>query len=127
LKHKNQFLGAIAILLVTTVISAFGAHAIKPKLTVEQINSLDTATLFSMVHGLAIILLCYVEFKNQNWVLALLLAGTIAFSGSIYAIQIFRFFGFEIQKIIWPITPIGGLLLILAWSMILIHGKTIKH
>ena len=127
MKHKNQFLGAIAILLVTTVISAFGAHAIKPKLTVEQINSLDTATLFSMVHGLAIILLCYVEFKNQNWVLALLLAGTIAFSGSIYAIQIFRFFGFEIQKIIWPITPIGGLLLILAWSMILIHGKTIKH
>ena len=127
MKHKNQFLGAIAILLVTTVISAFGAHAIKPKLTVEQINSLDTATLFSMVHGLAIILLCYVEFKNQNWVLALLLAGTIAFSGSIYAIQIFRFFGFEIQKIIWPITPIGGLLLILAWSMILIYGKTIKH
>jgi len=127
LKHKNQFLGAIAILLVTTVISAFGAHAIKPKLTVEQINSLDTATLFSMVHGLAIILLCYVEFKNQKWILALLLAGTIAFSGSIYAIQIFRFFGFEIQKIIWPITPIGGLLLILAWSMILIYGKTIKH
>jgi uncharacterized membrane protein YgdD (TMEM256/DUF423 family) len=125
-RNQNQFLGAIAILLITTIVSAFGAHTIKPKLSAEQINSLDTATLFSMVHGLAIMLLTFLEFKNQKWAFRLLFLGTIAFSGSIYAIQIFRFCGFEIQKLIWPITPIGGILLILAWSMVLINGKTIK-
>lgn len=126
MKHQKQFIAAIAILLITTIISAFGAHAIKPKLTPDQVNSLDTATLFSLTHAIAVLLLCLIEFKQQKLVLGLLLSGIIAFSGSIFAIQIFRFSGFEIQRYIWPITPIGGLLLILAWSMILIHSKSIK-
>ncbi len=100
------------------LLGAFGAHALKTRLTPEALSSWDTAVTYQLFHALALLfagLLARslthpaVNVAGLSWIVGLLL-----FSGSIYVLAIGgpRFFG--------PITPIGGLALIAGWASMLV-------
>lgn len=113
--YKNltitSVLGAIAV-----VLGAFGAHALKNKLSPEALNSFETAVKYQMYHALFLLFInlstqITTSFKNK--ISLLVIIGIILFSGSIYAIQLLS----VPAKYIWFITPLGGLLLILGWFL----------
>ncbi|MFD0993675.1 DUF423 domain-containing protein [Tenacibaculum geojense] len=115
--YKNLTIGA-AFGMLAVVLGAFGAHALKKILTLEALNSFETAVRYQIYH--AIVLLFVASFKGfspkQSRSLTLLFSlGVVLFSGSIYAIYLL---GIP-AKNIWFITPLGGMVLVVAWLVML--------
>jgi uncharacterized membrane protein YgdD (TMEM256/DUF423 family) len=108
------FFGMTAIIL-----GAFGAHALKKVLSVDQLATFETGVKYQMYHALFLLFLGlnkHLSIKTKKTILVLTILGIISFSGSIYllatdSLNVFNF------KIIGFITPIGGLLLIMAWAI----------
>jgi uncharacterized membrane protein YgdD (TMEM256/DUF423 family) len=109
------FLGMIAIIL-----GAFGAHALKKALTPEQLISFETGVRYQMYQAFFLFFLATqndILEKTKKTIFTLILSGTLFFSGSIYLLSTTGITGFNFKPIGF-ITPIGGLLLILAWGML---------
>lgn len=112
------FLGLTAIIL-----GAFGAHALKEILSVEQLNSFETAVRYQMYHVIVLLIVNLFDgftTKQKNTISILFFIAILLFSGSIYLIQLTQI----TAKSIWFITPLGGLFFILGWLlMIVIFAK----
>lgn len=109
------FLGMVAIIL-----GAFGAHALKKVLTPEQLISFETGVRYQMYQAFFLFFLATqndIQEKTKKTIFTLILSGTLFFSGSIYLLSTTGITGINFKPIGF-ITPIGGLLLILAWGMI---------
>ena len=92
---------------------AFGGHALKSKLTMEQLATYDIAVRYQFYHAFALLGVALLASHVDNWLVKcsgwLFLCGSIFFSGSLYLLVLtsIRWMGF--------VTPIGGGLLILGW------------
>tara|TARA_B110000240_G_C13485659_1_gene447264 strand:+ start:1717 stop:2097 length:381 start_codon:yes stop_codon:yes gene_type:complete len=115
------FFGVSAIML-----GAFGAHALKETLTVDQLQSFETAVRYQMYHVMVLLFLnTYESFsiKQKKVISYLFFTGIIFFSGSIYLIQLTPI----AAKSIWFVTPLGGLFFMFGWIlMMVIFFKKIK-
>ncbi|KAK3367819.1 DUF423-domain-containing protein [Podospora didyma] len=94
--------GAVAV-----AFGAFGAHGLKKRIAdPAKIANWGTAAHYQLIHSVAILIA-----HNNPLAAGLFTAGSVFFSGSIYALTLdterFRFLG--------PVTPLGGLLLIAGW------------
>jgi len=110
--------GAIAI-----VLGAFGAHALKRVLPLEALNTFETGVKYQMYHALFLLFVAttpLVTIKAKKTILYLVTLGIILFSGSIYLLATNSLTAFDF-KTIGFLTPIGGLLLILAWVMLFLN------
>ena len=108
----TAFFGFLAI-----VLGAFGAHALKDTLEPNSLKSFETGVRFMMYHVIVLLFVnTYSEFsiKTKNTISYLFFLGILFFSGSIFAITL----GLS-AKSIWFITPLGGLLLIFGWLIML--------
>ena len=100
-------------LVVVCVLGAFGAHSLKETLSVEALKSFETGVKYQMYHVIVLLFVnttAYLSMKAKNVISLLFFIGISFFSGSIYAIA----FGVD-AKMIWFITPLGGLLFVLGW------------
>ncbi|MDI5899005.1 DUF423 domain-containing protein [Flavobacterium yafengii] len=114
----GAILGMIAIIL-----GAFGAHALKKVLSIEQLSTFETGVRYQMYHALFLLffgLMKDIPQKTKKAIYFLVLFGVILFSGSIYLLATNDLTSFDF-KIIGFVTPIGGLLLILAWGVFLMN------
>lgn len=105
-------LGAIAIIL-----GAFGAHALKKVLDANQLVTFETGVRYQMYHALFLLFVGtsqMVSEKVKKGILYLVTVGVLFFSGSIYLLATNGLLGVDFKSIGF-ITPIGGLLLIVAW------------
>ena len=107
---------AIAAILgmLTIILGAFGAHALKEELDPESLQSFETGVRYMMYHVLGILLINFNPILNQRQktrISQLFLLGILFFSGSIFVIAT----GIIEAKTIWFITPLGGLFFILGW------------
>jgi len=110
-------LGAIAIIL-----GAFGAHALKKVLTTEELATFETGVKYQMYHSLFLLLVGIsglITEKAKKAIHYSVLFGVLLFSGSIYLLATDSLNDFNF-KIIGFVTPIGGLLLIMAWIWLFI-------
>lgn len=107
--------------LFSVILGAFGAHILKEVLTDSQLNSFETGVRYQMYHGLALLLLGFHAEKLHKirLIAPLIIAGTLLFSGSIYLLNLQGVIGTTLS-FLGPITPIGGLCLILGWLLLLI-------
>lgn len=116
----NKNLSITAFLgLTAVVLGAFASHVLKEKLTVEAMNSLETAIRYQMFHVIVLLFVnTFAQFSDtfKNRLSLFFFSGILCFSGSIYVIYLL---GIP-AKSIWFITPLGGLLLILGWLLMLI-------
>ena len=109
------FMGMTAIIL-----GAFGAHALKKQLSIDQLASFETGVKYQIYHALFLLFVgmnTLMTEKAKKIVLRLVVFGIIFFSGSIYLLTTQPISGIDF-KFIGIITPIGGALLILAWSLV---------
>lgn len=95
---------------------AFGAHALKSRLSEPFLHTFTTGVHYHLIHalGLCIVGLAIAQSERQGYTVAgwLMLAGILLFSGSLYALSLsgLRWLG--------AITPIGGVCWIVAWTVL---------
>lgn len=115
---KKIILTAIFLGLTAIILGAFGAHALKKVLTEAQLQSFEVGVRYQMYHALFLLFIGVFTFLNEKERLIifwLTISGVLFFSGSIYLLATNGITNLK-TKWLGPITPIGGLLLISAWS-----------
>lgn len=116
---KNLIITSI-LGIITIILGAFGAHILKESLEPEAFKSFETAVTYQMYHVIVLLFVnSYQEFtpKRKNIISYLFFVGILFFSGSIYGIHLLKIN----PKTIWFITPLGGLLFISGWVLMLIY------
>ncbi|HRN40597.1 MAG TPA: DUF423 domain-containing protein [Vicingus sp.] len=118
---KGATLGCIAV-----IFGALGAHALKEELLPEQLLSFETGVRYQMYHALAIIVLAVVVKNKSSKLLVtavnLFFWGVILFSGSIYLLTLKTILAADFLKFVGPITPIGGIILVFGWILLIWEG-----
>ncbi len=121
--EKKWILTGIIIVVSAIILGAFGAHGLKPLLTEPQLQSFETGVKYLMYHGILFLIIGIINkvFQlNPKSVFYLLMIGLVFFSGSIFGLTISHILDLNgLRKVLGPITPIGGLLLIIGW---LVYG-----
>ncbi|PYF04319.1 DUF423 domain-containing protein [Ureibacillus chungkukjangi] len=115
-------IGAILAFL-GVVLGAFGAHALKEKFPEPRYEQIwNTAVQYQMYHALGLILLGILSMDALlgnsgllSWAGYLMLAGVVFFSGSLYVLSVTG------VKKLGAITPIGGLLFLVAWILLFVE------
>lgn len=102
-------------------LGAFGAHALKEIRSAQQLETWKTATMYLLVHAVLGLLLslraCDVNRETSPGertkipasALNLLLAGSVVFSGALYALVLLQI------SPLGAVAPIGGLMMIAGW------------
>ena len=115
-----QFVGSLYGLLAV-VFGAFGAHVLKNSLTGELLKNFETGVKYQMYHALLLLVLGFnMNFDTplEKYLAYCLVIGTFLFSFSIYGLTLSALKGKK-WKFLGPVTPVGGLLLVLGWAMLL--------
>ena len=96
-------------------LGAFGAHALKTRLTQDMLAIFETGVRYQVYHALALLLLAAVRGPSKaGWCFT---AGIVLFSGSLYLLALTG-----VRK--WgAVTPIGGVLFLIGW-LILMFSRT---
>jgi uncharacterized membrane protein YgdD (TMEM256/DUF423 family) len=106
-------LGALSALLAVAA-GAFGAHALRARLSPDMLAVFETGARYQMYHALGLLAVAWAAGRwpggattAAGW---LFVAGTLIFSGSLYLLTLtgMRWLG--------AITPLGGLAFILGWA-----------
>ena len=123
---ERKITSVAALLGMTAIIlGAFGAHALKKQLSIEQLTSFETGVKYQMYHALFLLFLSQ-DFGKTNLlaekvkkvIFQLVIFGVIFFSGSIYLLSTKPISGIDFT-FLGIVTPIGGALLIAAWGILL--------
>jgi len=108
--------------VLSIVLGAFGSHALKKKWSKDLLEIYETGVKYQMYHALFLLLLANtLNFSILYSKLAVILCitGTLLFSGSIYGICILKNRTLS-AKPLGPLTPLGGLCLLLSWLFFII-------
>ena len=112
------FFGMTAIIL-----GAFGAHALKKVLTIDQLATFETGVKYQMYQALFLLFIGLTDqltIKIKKVIVLFAIFGIILFSGSIYLLATMSISSIDF-KVIGFVTPIGGALLIAAWGILMFH------
>jgi uncharacterized membrane protein YgdD (TMEM256/DUF423 family) len=108
---------------LAVIFGAFGAHALNKILSQEQLKSFETGVKYQMYHALLLILTGVIfpfsEF-SQNLMGWFLILGVLFFSFSIYGLVLSVARGAKLA-FLGPVTPLGGLLLVLGWILFTVN------
>ncbi|PIB28548.1 DUF423 domain-containing protein [Maribacter sp. 4G9] len=116
----SQVIGALFGLL-GIIFGAFGAHRLKKSFTQDQMASFETGVKYQMYHALVLLMIGFnfnLEAKFEQYMVLSFILGTMLFSFSIYGLCLSASKGKKL-KLLGPITPLGGILLVLGWILLL--------
>lgn len=105
--------------LIAVMLGAFGAHALKSRLSPEMMEIFQTGVQYHFYHALGLLAVGIIAYHLPDsgwlkWSGWLMLAGIIIFSGSLYILSTTGI------KWLGAITPIGGTAFIVAWILLTI-------
>jgi uncharacterized membrane protein YgdD (TMEM256/DUF423 family) len=114
---ERHFLGIGALsACVAVAAGAFGAHGLRDVVSADRLVVWETAARYQMYHALGLLIVAYLASQKTagparigGW---LFVAGTILFSGSLYALTLTGI------TILGAITPLGGLAFIAGWLVL---------
>lgn len=108
---------------LAVALGAFGAHGLKKLVDAETVSIYQTGVQYQMYHALGLlaigILATQTESSFLNYAGFLFIGGIILFSGSLYLIASMKAMNKVVSTGIGILTPIGGMLFILGWLMLL--------
>lgn len=105
--------GVLGFLGVT--LGAFGAHALKARLTPDMLAIWQTAVLYHLLHAVALLALALYgksSGTDVRWGALAFTAGITVFSGSLYALALSGI------KVLGAVTPLGGLAFLAGWAWV---------
>jgi uncharacterized membrane protein YgdD (TMEM256/DUF423 family) len=110
---RRTLLLAAILLLIATILGAFGTHALKPHLTPARFDSFLSGVTYQFYGGFGLLAIGILQRSHDvaclRWSARLLLLGVVLFSGSIYAIT------FGAPTIVVMAAPFGGTALMAGW------------
>ena len=118
---NNKLISIAALLAFLAVaLGAFGAHTLNELLTTEKLNSFETGVRYQFYHSLALLIIGLNANKLNATALIgkFMLIGIVFFSFSIYLLSLQELIGINLS-LLGPITPIGGLLLMISWLILI--------
>jgi uncharacterized membrane protein YgdD (TMEM256/DUF423 family) len=108
-------LGAISAFL-SVIAGAFGAHALRAQLTEAFLQAFETGARYQFLHALALLAVAWALDRTRQPAIAgagwLFVAGTVLFSGSLYALALTGIGRFGL------VTPFGGLCFLAGWLLL---------
>ncbi|PQJ69213.1 DUF423 domain-containing protein [Polaribacter butkevichii] len=107
--------------LTAVIFGAFGAHLLKKKLNTEQLQSFETGVKYQMYHAIVLLVLGFQlnqQLTLDNYIVYFFIIGILLFSFSIYGLVLSSANNKKL-KFLGPITPLGGLCLVLAWGLLI--------
>ena len=110
-----SILGGLAV-----IFGAFGAHALKKILSEEQLKSFETGVKYQMYHAIVLLVIGFnfnLETTSEKYMVYSFMLGVLLFSFSIYGLVISSAKNKKLT-FLGPVTPLGGLLLIIGWSLL---------
>ncbi len=103
--------GALAV-----AAGAFGAHALKARLSADLLAVFETASRYQMFHALALLAAAWAVSRWPGWrsrtAGLCFIAGSVVFCGSLYALTLTG------MRALGAITPVGGVMLIVGWVLL---------
>jgi len=126
--NKKILIIATLLGLLSVIFGAFGAHSLKNLISAESLQTFETGIRYQMYHAIMLLFVgstSIIQQKTKQIVFYLVLFGVLLFSGSIYGLATNNLTSFDF-KTIGFITPIGGLLLIISWILLLINFVKMK-
>lgn len=114
----GSLLGFLGVLF-----GAFGAHYLKGKLSESQLLAFETGVRYQLIHAVLLLVLSFnLSFTSavENYIVRAFLIGTLLFSFSIYGLVLSDSFGKK-WRFLGPVTPLGGLLLLVGWALLGYH------
>jgi len=118
----NRFRLAFLLIALAVCLGAFGAHALKSKLTADAVASWQTAVLYLFIHSIAILLISHMQEASNAFgrysktIIMLLITGNLLFCGSIFILTTREIHHLPVA-FAGPLTPIGGICFIVAWCL----------
>ena len=114
---KAKIFGTLFVLISVTF-GAVNTHYLKSILPKIDKDSIDVSLRYMMYHGLGLLIISILPIKEKRYIINLFIVGTLLFSLSIL---ILSFQSISKSNLGWlgPLTPIGGLLLIGGWIILL--------
>jgi uncharacterized membrane protein YgdD (TMEM256/DUF423 family) len=112
---RNILIAAGILLALGTVLGAVGTHALRARLTPDQLAVFETGVRYHFYNALGLlgigVLAVSVNPPLLRWAAALIVAGIVLFSGALYAASL------GAPRIIHLLPPFGGLALIGGWVL----------
>ena len=107
--------------LIAVAAGAFGAHALRARLSPEHLAVFETAARYQMYHAMGLLTAAWAVTRWPgpllHWAGWLFVIGTMLFSGSLYALALtgMRWLG--------AITPVGGVALLAGWLCLALSAR----
>ena len=107
------FLAGALSAFASVAAGAFGAHALRTRLAPDLLAAFETGARYQMYHALALLAVAWAVTRWPGqlvvWSGWLFLAGTLLFSGSLYALALTG------ARWLGAVTPLGGICFLAAW------------
>jgi uncharacterized membrane protein YgdD (TMEM256/DUF423 family) len=126
--NKRILIWAAIFAIIAIVFGAFGAHKLKELLTPQSLSSFETGVRYQMYHVFLLLFLGLydgISDTAKKSIFYVVIIGVIFFSGSIYLLSTSCITGVDFSPI-GIVTPIGGVLLIAGWALLLRSFINIK-
>jgi uncharacterized membrane protein YgdD (TMEM256/DUF423 family) len=128
--QRKLILAATILGSTSIVLGAFGAHALKKVMTTDMLQTFEVGVRYQMYHALFLFLVAVLVQINDHFkkiILTTTTLGVLFFSGSIYLLSTNELTSVDFS-FLGPITPIGGLLLMVSWVLVFygFNKKTTK-
>lgn len=120
MKTQKYILSIAAFLgMVAVIFGAFGAHGLKKIVDSDAVATFNTGVRYQMYHVFALLAtgLSGIPIRKKKIISILFMVGILLFSGSIYILTFNSKIDVDLS-FIGPVTPIGGLALIVGWAIL---------
>lgn len=107
--------------MLSVIFGAFGAHALKKILSTDQLHSFEVGVKYQMYHAIVLLGLGVSGYSISAAIYWCFTIGIVLFSFSIYGLVLSDAKGKKL-RFLGPITPIGGLFLVVGWLLLLINA-----
>ena len=122
--HKIFLIIGTILAGLAVALGAFGAHGLKKLADTDTVNIYQTGVQYQMYHALALLAIGLIgeriALSLVNYAGFFFIGGVVLFSGSLYLIASLKAMNKIVPAAVGIMTPVGGLLFILGWVMLLL-------
>jgi uncharacterized membrane protein YgdD (TMEM256/DUF423 family) len=126
--ERKILITAALVAVVAIALGAFGAHALKERLDVQQLATFETGVRYQMYHALFLLFVgstSVIGAVAKKRIFYATMIGILLFSVSIYVLATQSITGINFRPL-GIVTPVGGLLLLTGWLILVRELLRIK-
>src|SRR5215217_4809478 len=109
---------------LAVALGAFGAHGLRKIADADTLGVYQTGVQYQMYHALALLAVGMLAERFPGNLISyagfLFIGGVVLFSGSLYLIASLKAMNKDVPTAVGVMTPVGGLLFIIGWVLLLI-------